>query len=83
MAKTLNKHKQLVRYIAVGVTAYAFELIVLYSLFYFIGLSAVVSTAISFWISIFTSFFLQKIFAFKNYQREINTVSKQFALYGF
>lgn len=81
MLKKYLSHS-LVRYILVGGCSYALELIILFSLYRLAGLSATTATAISFWVSIITSFFLQKIFSFKNYQKQVKMLSKQFTAYG-
>lgn len=81
MLKKYLSHS-LVRYILVGGSAYAVELLILFSLHKLIGLSATTATAISFWVSIVTSFFLQKIFSFKNYQKQVKMLSGQFTAYG-
>lgn len=72
----------MVRYVLVGGSAYALELIILFSLHKIVGLSATTATAISFWISIVISFLLQKIFSFKNYQKQAKLLSKQFTAYS-
>lgn len=74
--------KQHVRYLLVGGLAYILELTILFCLHKFVGLSATLATAIAFWVSIFTSFVLQKVLSFKNLDKKVTVISKQFFIYA-
>lgn len=72
----------LVRYLFVGGTSYVIELSCLLAIHHILGASRAVATAIAFWIGLLTAFLLQKLVAFKNYQREMKAITKQGTLYG-
>jgi putative flippase GtrA len=74
--------QRLVRYILAGGLSYAIELSVLLVLYKLFGLSAELSTAIAFWIGLTASFILQKIFAFRDYEKTVKAVSKQVGVYA-
>ncbi len=74
------KHK-FVRYLIVGGFAFLIELGSLYGLHQGLGISAVKSVAISFWIGFITAFLLQKLVTFSNTDRSIKDVSRQIAGY--
>lgn len=76
-----GRYIQLVRYIVAGGLAYVFELTLLLSLKNFAHFSAELSTAIAFWVGLFTAFVLQKTFAFNDYRKEAKLISQQLGLY--
>jgi putative flippase GtrA len=57
-------------------------MLVLYVFRYILNLSPLSSVAISFWVGFFIAFILQKIVTFKNYKRDIKTVTKQLVGYS-
>lgn len=69
------------KYIVAGGLAYIAELCCLYTLSRIIGIDAVLSVAISFWVGFGTSFYLQKVHAFSNRSRG-KVVVKQLILYS-
>lgn len=74
--------KTILRYILVGGFAYFAEMTTIYLLHNILGLSAVWSVAISFWIGFCMTFILQKIITFRNTSKHPKTVAKQVFLYG-
>ncbi len=80
------KHKlissSLVRYVGIGALSYALELAVLLALHRIFGFSAGAATAVAFWVGLLVAFYLQKILAFQNYQKELRALSKQWGLYA-
>lgn len=78
--KLLNN--AVVRYAIAGGLAYAIEIAVILVLHYGTGASGTLAAGIAFWIGLPTAFFLQKIFAFKDYERELKTISKQAGAYA-
>lgn len=78
----MERHATLVRYVLVGGVSYLSEMASLYALRHIFNLSAVSAVAISFWIGFVIAFCLQKIFTYKNYEREIKAISRQLAAYG-
>lgn len=81
MNKKLSE-KRLVRYVLAGVLSYALELSCLLALYKLAGLSAELSTAIAFWIGLTASFILQKLFAFRDYQKTVKAISHQVGAYA-
>jgi len=73
---------RLIRYLVVGVSAYALEMAVLFGLHDGIGLSPVESVAISFWFGLVIAFVLQKFVAFENHEKKVRAVSYQLSLYA-
>ena len=55
---------RIIRYLVVGVSAYALEMAVLFGLHDGVGLSPVESVAISFWFGLVIAFALQKFITF-------------------
>jgi putative flippase GtrA len=80
--KNKLSEQRLVRYIAAGAASYAVELSCLLVLYKLFGLSAELATALAFWVGLATSFFLQKLFAFRDYQKTAKTISKQLGTYS-
>jgi putative flippase GtrA len=76
-----SKHKEILRYILAGGLSFVFELAILVTLKNVAGLSATISTAIAFWFGLAASFLLQKIFAFKDYEKTLGKISKQIGSY--
>jgi putative flippase GtrA len=72
----------LIRYLFVGGTSYVIELGCLLAIYYAFNTSRATATAIAFWIGLLTAFLLQKLVAFRNYQRHIKTITRQGVLYG-
>ena len=72
---------QLFRYIVAGGLSYALELTLILSLHEFLNLSNTTSTALAFWAGLLTSFVLQKLFAFNDFNREIKAISRQLSGY--
>ncbi len=77
-----TKHKLLFRYLIAGVISYAIEITFLLFLKKIIGLSGEVSTAISFWIGLIAAFLIQKMFAFKNQNKDTKEVGRQAVIYA-
>jgi putative flippase GtrA len=71
-----------IRYLAVGCSSYAIELSSLLFMINVLGLRAPLATAIAYWVGLVLVFGLQKLVAFKDYQREVKTLSKQGLLFG-
>jgi putative flippase GtrA len=71
-----------VRYIVVGGTSYVFELSALLIIVYPLHQSRTLGTAISYWIGLGVAFGLQKLIAFRNYERQLKTLTRQSLLYG-
>ena len=78
-----NKKLRLIKYIAVGLSSYALELITLWACFDLFGLSRIISVSISFWVGFCVAFILQKIFTFNNFDKTKSGLSKQIILYSF
>jgi putative flippase GtrA len=76
------KPSKLLRYLLVGGTAYLAEISVLWALHYPLGLNALISTAISFWVGFLIAFLLQKIFTFQNHDRRRHVVARQLVIYS-
>lgn len=70
-----------VRYVVAGGLAYLVEIICLLTL-HKAGLSAELSTALAYWVGFPAAFLLQKILAFKDYERTLKTISKQIISYS-
>lgn len=75
-------NKTAVRYCVIGGASYLFELIILFSLVKGLSLQRTVATGIAFWFGLISAFIFQKIFAFKDYSKEVKTLSKQSVAYG-
>jgi putative flippase GtrA len=80
LSDIFNSH--LFRYIVVGGSAYVFEMSVLFALHRVLGLSDVVSVAISFWAGLIWAFVLQKLVTFRNYEKHAKAVARQVIIYG-
>ncbi|HSW81398.1 MAG TPA: GtrA family protein [Candidatus Saccharimonas sp.] len=80
MKKLIPMH--VVRYVLAGGLAYAVELLSILAMSHFLHFSAELATACGFWIGLPTSFLLQKIFAFKDYEKSLKTISKQLGAYA-
>lgn len=78
----INKYSKLLRYLAVGVTAYLTEMVTLYILLKVVNLSAVSSVAISFWSGFFVAFTLQKLITFNNKEKHATAIARQLILYS-
>ena len=74
--------KPIVRYVLAGASSYAIELTCLLLLHKYLKISVEFATAIAFWIGLATSFILQKLFAFKNYQKTKKAISQQLGKYS-
>src|SRR6266568_620176 len=72
----------IVRYIIVGGTAYCFELSSLLAIVDLLHQSITLGTAISYWIGLGIAFGMQKVIAFRNYDREVKALTKQGLIYG-
>lgn len=72
----------IIRYVVAGGASYAIELGCLLTLHYLAGLSVVAATAIAFWVGLALSFLFQKIFAFKDFQKEVRAISRQIVAYA-
>jgi putative flippase GtrA len=73
--------KKLVRYILVGGISYAIELAILFFLLQTLGLHRTLATGMSFWFSILTSFFLQKVLVFADKDKDFKKLSRQGSLF--
>ena len=80
--RRIKLSKTFILYVLVGVISYALELTSLFSIHYMFSLSYGYSTAIAFWIGLFSSFVLQKFLAFKDYRKEIKEISSQLSLFS-
>ena len=58
-------HTRKSRYIVIGLFVYCIELVVIFTA-QKLGSSSVIAVALSFWIGLFVSFFLQKVFTFED-----------------
>lgn len=74
-------NKRIVRYLIAGSLSYALELTTLLSVHKFGHLTVEASTAIAFWVGLILSFIFQKLFAFRDYQKEIKAMTKQIGYY--
>jgi len=79
--KKIAQHS-VVRYIFIGGTSYIIEIAVLYILADIVGLGPTLGVALSFWIGLIISFFLQKLFAFRNKSFKKKLLLKQAVAYG-
>jgi putative flippase GtrA len=70
------------RYINAGIISVIFELVLLYILNNLFNISATLSVTIAFWLTLFVSFGLQKIFAFQNYQKTKKILSSQIIIFS-
>lgn len=75
------REKPIVKYLLVGGSTYALELLVIYLLKLF-GLNDVIAVGIAFWFGLAASFVLQKLIAFSNKDRSARTVGRQAIMYG-
>lgn len=80
LIQRLSRHT-LLRYLIVGGTSYTFELSALLAVHWLTD-SRALAAAMSFWVGFFVAFFLQKLVAFREYSKEIRTLTKQGTLYG-
>lgn len=71
---------RIIRYVAVGGTAYVFEMATLYIL-KSNSVSELKSVAVSFWAGLVVAFILQKTFAFQDKRRHPRILLKQSAFY--
>jgi putative flippase GtrA len=71
-----------VRYVAVGLTAYAAEMTALYAMKHIGRHGDVQAVAVSFWVGLIVAFVLQKMLVFQNYDRSVRSLSRQAVLYG-
>ena len=74
------KQHTLVRYLFVGGTSYVFELSSLLLIFHLSG-SRSLAAALSFWVGFLMAFFLQKLIAFKDYNKEMKAITRQGTFY--
>lgn len=72
----------LVRYCLIGGVSYAIELAVLFTLHANLHLQRTVAAGIAFWVGLTISFVLQKLLAFKDFNKEAKVVAKQGATYA-
>lgn len=77
-----TKHILLIRYLVAGGLSFVFELTILLILNRVFNLSGEVSTAIAFWFGFVAAFILQKLLAFKDYEKTIKNISKQIFAYS-
>lgn len=75
------RHHTLVRYIVIGGTAYAIELLCIYTLRAILH-DDVLAVGISFWIGLIVSFVLQKVIAFKNHNKTPRMLARQVATFS-
>lgn len=75
-------NKTALRYCVIGGVSYLLELIILFGLVKGLSLQRTVATGIAFWFGLITAFVLQKVFAFKDYSKEVKSLSKQGVVYG-
>ena len=73
---------RIIRYLITGGTGFVAELVVILVLFRGLGVSSVIAVGTSFWVGIIVSFFLQKLFTFRNAQRTPRALTLQGALYA-
>lgn len=73
--------KSWIRYLLVGGISYLLEMGFLALFHKTLGLSALWSVALSFWLGFVISFSLQKIITFKNYDKQPKTLRKQLSSY--
>jgi putative flippase GtrA len=78
---SIRKNK-LFRYIIIGGVSYIAEVATLWVLVYILHIDSVVAVAISFWVGLIISFFLQKFFAFRNTSKSIKHFAGQSIAYG-
>lgn len=77
----LIRTNSIVKYILVGGSTYALELLVIY-LLKLLGLNDVIAVGIAFWFGLAASFVLQKVIAFSNKDKSARTVTRQAVMYG-
>lgn len=65
-----------------GGVSYAIELSILLILHKTIGYSVEIATALAFWTGLLSSFILQKLLAFGDYEKTIRTISRQVGRYS-
>lgn len=70
------------RYICAGLLSFAFEITILVFLSHFLNLPAALAVSVSFWAALILSFGLQKLFAFRDFQKTISVISKQIGFYA-
>lgn len=78
--KKFQKHT-LLRYCFVGGTSYIVELSVLLSLYHLLGFNRSIATAVSYWVGFGLAFTLQKVVAFRDFQKELKALGRQTTLY--
>lgn len=76
LLKRASNH-QLLRYIAVGGTAYVLEMASLFGLKKVAGLGNIQAVAVSFWFGLLVAFFMQKIITFRNKHFSAKHLTKQ------
>ena len=64
-----------------GVMSYGIEISFLLLLNRSLGLSAQISVALAFWVGFIATFTLQKVFTFKDYQKETRAIGKQLGFF--
>lgn len=69
------------RYVLAGGLAFALELAVLFAFYRIIGLPALLATGLAFWMGFMGAFLLQKVFAFRDYQKSVKAISRQLSVY--
>lgn len=72
----------LFRYIFIGGLSFLIEMATIYVVMNFTNLGSLVAVGISFWLGLIASFFLQKIFAFRNKESSPKHLIKQSVAYG-
>lgn len=75
----LKKHLNLslLRYVIAGLGSFAFELSFAIFLHSVLGLHRTLSTSIAFWFAVLVSFLLQKLFTFRNYEKQFTKLATQ------
>lgn len=81
MIEKLLNHT-LVRYILVGGISFAAELALLLLFTGVFDIQRTIATAVTFWVGLILAFVLQKLFAFKDYQKDLRAISRQGVSYG-
>lgn len=72
----------LVRYIIVGGTSYAIELLFIFGLSHIANVDKLLAVGIAFWIGLAVSFVLQKLVAFRDTRTQAKTLTAQSIGYG-
>lgn len=76
------KETVFVRYAFVGGVSFIVELSSLLAIYHYAHTSRETATAIAYWIGLLLAFVLQKLVAFRNYQREVKALTRQGLIYA-